>query len=348
MAGMKKGCEGGVELQFSPKRSVARVTFRKRSRDPQQPDPQQQPVSTQRALILERASDLLAALPVWSLSDHILSVREIRTMFATDHDSWMRASLQAASMVSDGTLFDLDEESTGGHYSSVYLVALRRLIMVHGLIAPGEDFSVADFPFLITSDPMFVNIEDMVAGPGVDLSVALSEGDLADDEIEYSSDWWELAPLRDAPYPGAATVPLVVKMTPTEGLSLWTPLPIASGHLVFELFGVVRYTTEFSRSVLSRDANYSWSLRSVGGRRMLMDGRAFSTIGRLCNHSDTPNVEIFVMRVKPDVDGGVARDRVFGFTTRDVKAGEELTVSYGSAYMGAGGNAETMGWVKKA
>lgn len=108
-------------------------------------------------------------------------------------------------------------------------------------------------------------------------------------------------------------VPYAIKRTQT-GLGLFATSLIPKGKRIIEYFGPLIPNEEVEKS--SRKyffgVNTKWSI----------DGSPRSNIARYINHSCTPNAEAIVTQ----------RRRVWIWSTKKIKPGEEITYDYGKEY----------------
>ena len=106
-----------------------------------------------------------------------------------------------------------------------------------------------------------------------------------------------------------------VKRT-TTGLGLLTMLPIRAGKRVIEYVGPV-VTTE-----VVEGSRGKYFFRIDEG--YAVDGSARNNIARYINHSCQPNAEAFIRG-----------RRVWIYSTRALRAGEQITIDYGEEYLTA-------------
>lgn len=106
-----------------------------------------------------------------------------------------------------------------------------------------------------------------------------------------------------------------VKRTAT-GLGLLTMLPIRAGKRLIEYVGPV-VTTEVVE--MSR-GKYFFKLDEGNA----IDGSARSNLARYINHSCQPNAEAFIYG-----------RRVWIYSKRALRAGEQITIDYGEEYLNA-------------
>jgi SET domain-containing protein len=104
----------------------------------------------------------------------------------------------------------------------------------------------------------------------------------------------------------------VIKRTAT-GLGLFAAEPIPKGKRVIEYIGpfVSNEKIEKSRGKYFFGVNSKWSI----------DGSPRSNIARYINHSCRPNAEAII-----------SGRRVWIWSRRNIKAGEEITYNYGKEY----------------
>jgi SET domain-containing protein len=105
---------------------------------------------------------------------------------------------------------------------------------------------------------------------------------------------------------------LIVKKSAT-GLGLFTREPIPRKSFVIEYYGPILTAAEADR----KGGKYLFETN----KNRFVDGAARSNTARYINHSCKPNCEI-------EIFGG----RIYVFSTRAIKAGEELTYDYGEEY----------------
>jgi SET domain-containing protein len=105
---------------------------------------------------------------------------------------------------------------------------------------------------------------------------------------------------------------LVVRRTIT-GLGLFTLKDIPAGRRIIEYIGPIVTAEEVAR----RRGKYFFELNE----RFAIDGSPRTNIARYLNHSCRPNAEAFV-----------TGKRVWVWSRRKIRAGEELTLHYGKSY----------------
>ena len=103
------------------------------------------------------------------------------------------------------------------------------------------------------------------------------------------------------------------------GLGLFATKPIKRRVRLAEYKGP-RLTVKEAEKAENAGNRYLFEVNS----RWTIDGKARSNIARYFNHSCNPNT-----------DTTIRSGRVFIFTLRPIKAGEELTYNYGSDYLSA-------------
>jgi hypothetical protein len=101
------------------------------------------------------------------------------------------------------------------------------------------------------------------------------------------------------------------------GLGLFATQPIKRRVRLAEYKGP-RLNVEQAEKAEARGNRYLFEVNS----RWTIDGKARSNVARYFNHSCTPNTDVTIR------DG-----RIFVFTTRPIKEGEELTYNYGIDYL---------------
>ena len=106
---------------------------------------------------------------------------------------------------------------------------------------------------------------------------------------------------------------LGVKRTAT-GLGLFALKPIPAGQKIIEYTGPIITIEEASKS----RSKYLFELDD----KRAIDGRSRSNTARYINHSCEPNAKGFT-------DGS----RIWIWSLRDIKDGEEITIDYGEQYM---------------
>lgn len=97
------------------------------------------------------------------------------------------------------------------------------------------------------------------------------------------------------------------------GLGLFTLQAIPAGKRIIEYVGPIVTTEEVDR----RGGKYFFELDAD----FAIDGSPRTNIARYINHSCRPNAEAFV-----------GRKRVWIWSKKNIKAGEQLTLNYGKAY----------------
>ena len=108
-------------------------------------------------------------------------------------------------------------------------------------------------------------------------------------------------------------VDFIIKKTST-GLGLIAIKPIPKGKRIIEYFGplIANEIAERSNGKYYFGVNTKWSI----------DGSPRRNIARYINHSCKPNAEAFVSQSR----------RVWIWSRRKIKAGEEITYDYGKEY----------------
>ena len=106
---------------------------------------------------------------------------------------------------------------------------------------------------------------------------------------------------------------LVVRRT-TTGLGLFTQRAIPRGKKIIEYVGPVITTEEANR----RGGKYLFELDDDHA----IDGRARSNTARYINHSCRPNAK-----------GYTTGRRIWIWSLRNIKPGEEITINYGKEYL---------------
>ena len=107
--------------------------------------------------------------------------------------------------------------------------------------------------------------------------------------------------------------PFAVKRTKT-GLGLFATKPIPKGKRLIEYFGPLVPNEEVEKS----SKKYFFSVN----RKWSIDGSGRSNLARYINHSCKPNAEAFVSN----------RRRVWIWSAKNIKPGEEITYDYGKEY----------------
>ncbi len=111
----------------------------------------------------------------------------------------------------------------------------------------------------------------------------------------------------------SAEASFAVKRTKT-GLGLFATKPIPKGKRLIEYFGPLVPNEEVEKS----SKKYFFSVN----RKWSIDGSPRDNIARYINHSCTPNAEAFVS----------SRRRVWIWSAKNIKPGEEITYDYGKEY----------------
>lgn len=101
------------------------------------------------------------------------------------------------------------------------------------------------------------------------------------------------------------------------GLGLFATRPIKKRKRIAEYTGR-RLTTEQAEKAENRGNRYLFEINS----KWTIDGTARKNIARYFNHSCNPNT-----------DSTIRGGRVFIYTLRNIKPGEELTYHYGNDYL---------------
>ena len=107
--------------------------------------------------------------------------------------------------------------------------------------------------------------------------------------------------------------PYVIKRTKT-GLGLFATKPIPKGKRIIEYFGPLKPNDEVEKS----DGKYFFGVNT----KWSIDGSPRANIARYINHSCRPNAEALVSQ----------RRRVWIWSRRNIKPGEEITYDYGKEY----------------
>lgn len=105
---------------------------------------------------------------------------------------------------------------------------------------------------------------------------------------------------------------LTVKRTVT-GLGLYTLKDIPAGRRIIEYLGPIVTAEEVAR----RRGKYFFEV----SEKLAIDGSPRSNTARYINHSCRPNAEAFV-----------TGRRVWVWSKKSIKAGEQITLDYGEAY----------------
>jgi SET domain-containing protein len=108
-------------------------------------------------------------------------------------------------------------------------------------------------------------------------------------------------------------VDFVVKRTKT-GLGLFATKPIPKGKRIIEYFGPLISNEEVERS----NGKYFFTVNT----KWAIDGSPRKNVARYINHSCRPNAEAFVSD----------RRRVWIWSRKNIKPGEEITYDYGKEY----------------
>ena len=106
---------------------------------------------------------------------------------------------------------------------------------------------------------------------------------------------------------------LMVKRTAT-GLGLFAIKPIPAGKKIVEYTGQIITLEEANKS----RSKYLFELDD----KRTIDGSSRSNIARYINHSCEPNAK-----------GFTTSNRIWIWSLREIKAGEEITINYGEQYM---------------
>lgn len=107
--------------------------------------------------------------------------------------------------------------------------------------------------------------------------------------------------------------PYTVKRTKT-GLGLFATQPIPKGKRIVEYIGPLISNEEVEQST----GKYFFGLN----KKWSIDGSARANIARYVNHSCTPNAEAYISQ----------RRRVWIWSRKNIKPGEEITYDYGKEY----------------
>lgn len=110
---------------------------------------------------------------------------------------------------------------------------------------------------------------------------------------------------RDSPY--------AVKRTKT-GLGLFATQPIPKGKRIIEYVGPLISNEEVEKS----NGKYFFGLN----KKWSIDGSPRTNIARYVNHSCRPNAEVIISQ----------RRRIWIWSRRNIKPGEEITYDYGKEY----------------
>lgn len=105
---------------------------------------------------------------------------------------------------------------------------------------------------------------------------------------------------------------LILKRSAT-GLGVFASEPIPAEKRIIEYVGPILTTEEVDR----RRGKYFFEI----DENYAIDGSARANLARYFNHSCRPNAEAFV-----------SRRRVWIWSKRNIKAGEQITLNYGKAY----------------
>ena len=105
---------------------------------------------------------------------------------------------------------------------------------------------------------------------------------------------------------------LVVKRS-SAGLGLFTDAPIPRGEFIIEYWGPILTSKQADR----KGGKYLFET----SKNRIIDGTTRDNVARYINHSCKPNCEIDILR-----------GRVYVFSKRSIKPGEELTYDYGKEY----------------
>ena len=105
---------------------------------------------------------------------------------------------------------------------------------------------------------------------------------------------------------------LVIKRTET-GLGLFTPEAIPAGRRIIEYVGPIVTSEEVDR----RGGKYFFEI----DENFAIDGSPRTNLARYINHSCRPNAEAFV-----------SGRRIWIWSKKRIKAGEQITINYGKSY----------------
>jgi SET domain-containing protein len=103
------------------------------------------------------------------------------------------------------------------------------------------------------------------------------------------------------------------------GYGLVAERQISMDRSVVEYSGIIRFVL----AEQEEDLTYAVELCTEATGVWVLDAALGGSLGRLVNHSDTPNAVLYLVR------RACPRVQVLVFTTRPVAAGEELTINYG-------------------
>lgn len=98
-----------------------------------------------------------------------------------------------------------------------------------------------------------------------------------------------------------------------SGLGLFTNEPIEKGGFIIEYFGPIMNAKEADR----KGGKYLFETN----KNRFIDGASRSNIARYINHSCKPNCEV-----------DIKRGRIYVFSLRKIKPGEELSYDYDTEY----------------
>lgn len=128
---------------------------------------------------------------------------------------------------------------------------------------------------------------------------------------------------------------LVVKPAPKKGLGLFTSEAIEEGNFICEYAGEVLCENEamkrYKNNYKTNKYNYILCINEAYGENIVktfIDPMYYGNIGRYINHSCEPNCNVFVFRVENTMP------RVCFFANKEIRAGTEITYSYGEHYDG--------------
>lgn len=122
---------------------------------------------------------------------------------------------------------------------------------------------------------------------------------------------------------------LEIKETTHKGLGLFTTTAVTKGQFVCEYAGeVISEQEAVLRNKEDKGGNYLLFVKEATGQKHLptfvIDPTCIGNIGRYANHSCSPNMSAFPVRVDCPVP------RVALFASKPIKEGEELTFDYGT------------------
>ena len=238
----------------------------------------------------------------------------------------------------------------GGDGYVAYQSHLEAMVVSAGFLSPGRPFRMHDFPFLMDAKCLYVPITSNMMGPGVteEYLASIPPDDPAT-EIMYDLDHVGLLPFKRTAAAAAAAAAAAggadgsgsglshgefnarvgFVLTRDMGVDVIAGESLPPDFALIEGLGVIRRWDEYSRETHIEHTSYAYRLRD----NLVLDSLGFGNGARFFNHSATPNVTAYTIRVE-----GV--DRLIFFTNQVVLRGQRLTVSYGEDYVSS-----DIGWM---